>query len=832
MRASAAVGTGALLVGASRAAGNSLEGYAAASSVTLGGTLDFFVRDPQALGAGTTLYPVTITRVSAPDVFVTSFNANIGNQVVPPDATSNGCRWLRSFQLSIPNTWPPGLYYAFIGSGANATTVPFVVRPVAATPGVQRLVMIPVTTVHAYNEYGGKSLYDFNSTGQARASQVSLDRPLSQTFNSFFDVYSQYFVRWLAKNNVAADFCTDLDIVANPALLDPYQLYMQAGHDEYWTRERRQTMDAFVARGGNAMYLGGNTSWFQIRLEAGNGNGVPNRSIVCYKDATADPETNPALKTINFAFLATPYPENATTGLGFVKGCSWAGSLPRPLTPTVVLRPEHWAFAGTALAQGAGFGGSYVGYESDAADFVLGSADQRAYPTGADGSPASLRILASADASNWNALSIAAGGGGELSGYAMVSVFSRGGGAGTVFNGGSTDWAYGLRPELDGLTPTPISQITRNVLNKLSLPWAESADVRQWRSVVGSTPNYFYSTSTAAPAGTGMVLETVGFSGFLQAVVGSVPVYRFRGTGSNLAQRTYLLSLSPVAPGAAGQFAADGIAFHAYAAPRSDATAIYEHFAFNTSLQLATAFYSSLATPPAGFNAGPIRFYAPSLGSVPTPLPAPTFALATAAVSLSAERGQTVSTAITVAAQNGFAGVVNFATTGLPAGVVASFTPAASATGTSLALAVAASTLPGPYTVTVVGTAPATASSAALTKTLSLALLVTAPVALPAFTLTAGKPTLFSFFGLIFGESVSIRIGKLNGFSGEVTFSVSGLPNRALALFSPSRSSSATVMTVIATDFRRGAQRGTFTLTIRGTSGGLSASTTVLLTCW
>ena len=725
MRASAAVGGGIAMLPHAQAAGNSLEGYASATSVAVGGTLDFFFRDPQALGSGTTAYPVTFTRIGQPDVFMFNTTVAIGNPNVPANASTQGCGWPLNYRLTVPANWPSGVYYAYVGSGGNATTVPFIVRAARPTAGVKRLLMIPITTVHAYNSYGGKGLYDYNSSGGVRASQISLDRPLTQSFNSFFDTYAQYLVRWLAKNNLAADFCTDIDIEANPAILNPYALYIQAGHDEYWTLARRQTMDAFVAAGGNCAYFAGNTAWWRTRLQA-SASGVANRIVVCYKDAATDPVGDPAQKTVNFFALPTPYPENQSTGLGFRKGCSWASSLPRPDTPMVVQRAEHWALAGTGLVKGNGFGGAYVGYEADAADFTLGALDQRPYATGADGSPYTLRILGLADASNWDAISQSMGGGGELSGYAMMAVYSRGGSTGTVFNSGSTDWSYGLRPELDGQTPTPISRITRNVLEKLAAPWTETADVRQYRGALGSLSNYYYGTATSAPAGSGLVLDSWVFRCFVQAVSGSTPIYRFRSTASNVSARTYRLSTSSAVPGTSGQFVSDGVAFHAYAAARSDAQPIYEHSVYSSTAQMTIVYYSPSATPPGGWNAGPVRFYAPTTEGVSV-LPQPSFTLVPNVSTLTAPQGQTVtSEMVVVNAVNGFNETVNFAVSGLPAGVVLSLQPASSKTGTKLVLTASATATPGSYTLTISGQSAATATVPALSASTTMTLIVTA----------------------------------------------------------------------------------------------------------
>lgn len=74
----------------------------------------------------------------------------------------------------------------------------------------------------------------------------------------------------------------------------------------------------------------------------------------------------------------------------------------------------------------------------------------------------------------------------------------------------------------------------------------------------------------------------------------------------------------------------------------------------------------------------------------------------------------------------------------------------------------------------------------------------------------------------------TVTVGALNGFTGTVSLSVSGLPSRATASFNPSSiagsgSSTLTITTASKTP------AGTKTLTITGTSGALSHATTVSL---
>lgn len=594
-----------LLLSPAQAAASTLEAYASAASVKPGGTIEFHARDPQGnwLGQSQTL---AITRMGWPDKTMLNTSVLLFNRPVPPDASTKGCHWPSTFRLAVPSNWTSGVYWATFGSGTNACNVPFIVRSAKPAALTKVLVQIPVTTAQAYNNYGGKSLYDYNSSSGVRASQVSFGRPFADPGNYGFDGWTPAFVRWLEAKGIVADYCSSIDLHTEPALLTGYQLFLTAGHDEYWSLPMRKSLDAFVASGGNAAILGGNTCWWQVRFDDSNG---PHRTMVCYKSATTDPNTTASTKTVNWQDLSPRNPENTTTGLSFFKGASWTNALPRPQPPFVVQSPEHWAFAGLNFAQNAGFGGAYVGYETDAADFRLG-ADGHAYPTGLDGSPATLRILAQADASDWDAQAQALGLSGERSGYAAIAVFSRGGKQGTVFNTGSTDWVYGLQPELSGQAPTPVSTITLNVIRKLSKVWAETAEVRRFRSTPQSGPaGYYYTIGTETP--TGMVLDGAAFAALAAPAPGTTPIYRFYAPGSDPANgRRYHYSVSQTYLPSLG-WLADGIAFHAYATDGPGRRAVYQFRTQDIDGDTVVFFTTDINGAP-GWTADSPAFFVPT----------------------------------------------------------------------------------------------------------------------------------------------------------------------------------------------------------------------------
>src|SRR6202035_4849903 len=120
----------------------------------------------------------------------------------------------------------------------------------------------------------------------------------------------------------------------------------------------------------------------------------------------------------------------------------------------------------------------------------------------------------------------------------------------------------------------------------------------------------------------------------------------------------------------------------------------------------------------------------------------------------------------------GFAGSVSFSVSGLPTGATGSFAPT-SVTGTgssTLTITTTGTTATGTYPLTV------TATSGALTHTASTSLVITA-VAQPDFSVAVTPSSQSIAQGG--GTTYTATITPSNGFTDNVTFSVSGLPTGA-----------------------------------------------------
>ncbi|TMR94452.1 N,N-dimethylformamidase beta subunit family domain-containing protein [Nonomuraea basaltis] len=350
--------------------------------------------------------------------------------------TADGDTWT----LKVGSDWPSSLYRAVLGDGSAY----FVVR--GSVPASSVVVAIPFPTWEAYNRPGvpGEGLYQ--SEQPDRAVKVSFDRPGA---GPQVEEWELGLLRWLGPSGYAVDYCSGLDLHDGLDLLSRYRLLVINGHDEYWSWEMRDAVEAFARGGGNIAIFSGNTCWWQVRFEDDL------RTMVCYRDAVADPlsRTDPGRTTVEWPSDPVNRPENTLTGLTFRNGAGcWVDSRVMSQESYTACFTDHWVYAGTGLRDGDTFGRGALGYETDAADLEWLDGVPRA--TGRDGTPPSFVVLATADLSHWRRYG--------RGGAATMGVHRLG--AGTIFNAGTINWGNTLA------TDPVLARVTRNVLDRLSRP--------------------------------------------------------------------------------------------------------------------------------------------------------------------------------------------------------------------------------------------------------------------------------------------------------------------------------------------------------------------------
>jgi hypothetical protein len=170
---------------------------------------------------------------------------------------------------------------------------------------------------------------------------------------------------------------------------------------------------------------------------------------------------------------------------------------------------------------------------------------------------------------------------------------------------------------------------------------------------------------------------------------------------------------------------------------------------------------------------------------------------------------------VTINPTGGFADPVSLSVIGLPAGATGSFAPNPTTTSSPLSVTTSASTPAGTYTITI------GATSGTLTHTTTVTLVVNPP---PDFTLGASPPNQTLMAGT--STSYGVAVTPLNGFSGAVTLSASGLPAGTDGSFTPNPTTTSSTFSVTTSTTT---PAGSFTVTITGVSGSLTRTATVML---
>lgn len=484
--------------------------YAWPQSVVAGDTVALRAAGPPAEAE------LRVTRVGQRRETVWSGTITLEPHDLPDDAAARGCPWPDSVAIDVPPEWRSGYYEVGLRTsvGRRHETVGFfVVRSSAPDPG-RPLLVLTTNTWNAYNDFGGRNLY-------SRGTHVSFARPMAPGFlrkpdgpgarvavidapDRAMAAHVSYlrdhqfsawagsagwpnaelpFVRWAEAAGYELDYAINADLETVPGILDDRRLYLSVGHDEYWSWGMRDTVESFVRDGGNAAFLSGNTSFWQVRLDDDAA------TMVGYKDQF---RKDPVYDTDRQHLLTSMWsdhligrPENHLTGVTFSRGgyhrigravANGAGGY-------TVYRPDHWVFEGTDVVYGdvIGAGSVTVGYECDGCDFTM--RDGLPHPTGSDGTPTDFEMLGLAPTRPFgrdnSPRGVPEGARTEsefvawrvldsetpeavarfLHGHAVMGTHQPGG---TVFTAGTTEWAWGLAHR-----DPVIERITRNVLDRL-----------------------------------------------------------------------------------------------------------------------------------------------------------------------------------------------------------------------------------------------------------------------------------------------------------------------------------------------------------------------------
>jgi hypothetical protein len=498
---------------------DTVAGYCWPQSIGQGGSVALHLSS-----SGARTVEVEIARVGGTREVVWVDRVPAGDHPVPARAWELGCDWPAAAVVTALPEWRSGYYEVVLTIDVDGVMRRdhsfFVLRPPADSTNTI-LLQLSTNTWYAYNDFGGLNLYTggtisslqrpmargylYKPAGAGR--RVATLNPPDPDMNTHVGYLRRHhlsayagsagwpdwelpFVEWAERAGYQIDMCLNADLEDHPRLLDRYRLLLSVGHDEYWSGPMRDTVEAFIARGGNVAFFSGNTAFWQVRMEDRDEDGTATR-MVGFKGQFKD---DPVFGTDRQSELTSIWsdhligrPENHMTGVSFSRGgyhrigkrvTSGAGGY-------TIHRDDHWIFEGTGITYGDVLGASatIVGYECDGCDFTY--RDGLPYPTGLDGTPVDFEILGTAPAAPFTRTTAARppkpGVPAEdefvasrlfgsrdpeavariQHGHAVLGSYTSKGG-GTVITAGCTDWAHGLAGR-----DAQVERITANVLDRL-----------------------------------------------------------------------------------------------------------------------------------------------------------------------------------------------------------------------------------------------------------------------------------------------------------------------------------------------------------------------------
>jgi hypothetical protein len=424
---------------------NQIKGYASVASVNKGSSISFHVTvNPS--------QPFTI------DIFRMGFYQGLGGRLMQHVNPIKGvaqpacpvvdvathlvaCSWPASYSMTIPRSWTDGIYLVVL-TNANLyqNYITFVVRD--DTRRADLLFQQSVNTYQAYNDWGGYSLYSYNSLGKERAYKVSFDRPYEHDGSGDLFGWEVYFVKWAEQQGYDLTYSTDVDTAANPARLLSVKGFLVVGHDEYWTKEMYDAAEHARDAGVSLGFFGGNDIYWQARYEA-SAKGVANRVLVSYKTSDTPNSTDPI--TASYPRLTTdrwrnPLPNRPEQSLMGVMYSSQVGRGWDSNVSNLIINSSQPIYARTGFADGSNVAG-IVGYEAD-----------RWFPEYPSPSHQSYTLLSRSPYTDID-------GSRDYSNSVIYQALN----GSWVFATGTMGWNYALgRP---GLLDVGIQQTTMNVLN-------------------------------------------------------------------------------------------------------------------------------------------------------------------------------------------------------------------------------------------------------------------------------------------------------------------------------------------------------------------------------
>ncbi|MGX7703709.1 DUF4082 domain-containing protein [Methylobacterium sp. Gmos1] len=419
--------------------------------------------------------------------------------------------WSVSASWTVPADAVSGVYIAKLtrqDGTAGENEIPFIVRDDSSRSDI--IFQTADQTWQAYNQWGGANFYggDGPATGQGagRAYAVSYNRPITTRGGGYAAgpqdyIYGAEFpaIMWLEQNGYDVSYMSGVDADRNGGLIKNHKMYLDVGHDEYWSGPQRDNVEAARDAGVNLAFWSGNEVYWRTRFSNSiSSDATPYRTLVSYKetwdaDQNADP-TNQWTGTWRdprgpAGTVGNNDPENALTGTMFQVDSYRLDTITVPYDDANQRFWRNTSIADLQPGQTASLNQNYLGYEWDEA------------PDNAS-APAGLVRLSSTTLDTSSYLQDYGNTTGQGTATHSLTLYRAPSGA-LVFGAGTVYWSWGLSANHDNeATPTD-PRIQQAMVNLLADMGVQPGTLDPNLTPATASTDHTAPTSTVATPTTG-----------------------------------------------------------------------------------------------------------------------------------------------------------------------------------------------------------------------------------------------------------------------------------------------------------------------------------------
>jgi len=321
------------------AGSSNIEGFATDISVNLGQTVSFKI-DTNSSNYRIDIYRMGYYGGMGARKVATIQHTGVQNQPDPLRDNATGLvdagNWAVSASWNVPTDAASGVYIAKLvrqDGTFGENHIPFIVRDDSSHSDI--IFQTADETWQAYNGWGGANFYGGNgpATGQGagRAYALSYNRPIATrggvgTYAGPQDYLfgAEYAaISWLEQNGYDVSYMAGVDVDRYGSLLLNHKMYLDVGHDEYWSGQQRTNVEAARDAGVNLSFWSGNEMYWRTRWgNSISADGTPYRTLISYKETWANTSIDPTSQwtgTFRDPRFSPPAvgggsPENAVTG--------------------------------------------------------------------------------------------------------------------------------------------------------------------------------------------------------------------------------------------------------------------------------------------------------------------------------------------------------------------------------------------------------------------------------------------------------------------------------------------------------------------------------------